>query len=627
MDPITRLNAAPGAAVHARRGGQATKGLLALLVSLTALAACDSAPNPIEPVDPVDWAPLGPNILNLGFEQVTPDSKPKRWFTGDEGYEVDVVATPVYEGTRSLRLAHRAGDGFGVATQMFPLEDALGKRLKFIGYIRTEDITTGWAGLWMRVDGPNGQMLEFDNMNGRGLTGTTDWRRVEISLPVASNAEDIFFGALLTNDGAAWFDAFWFEVDGAPYQPPFLFDADAAQHAWLEQNLEKFDTEEPGSGFGDLTFLTEMVGSAHIVSLGEGTHGTSEFFKMKHRITEFLANEMGFTVFAIEANMPESRAINRYVLYGEGDPRDALDGIYFWTWNTQEVLDMIEWMRSFNASGQGQIQFFGFDAQTPTVAATNVETFLDEVEPSYSDSARVSYAVVRSVHQDRRDSYRDPTIVVDQEAWTAAARKVLTHLESRRTDYLASKPEADVDWAIQDARVVLQSADPRLRDRSMAENVDWILEHSPVGTKIVLWAHNAHVQDRPRWMGGYLRNTYGTGMGVFGFAFHEGEYTAVGSSGLGTYTTSASDVGSAEWVFHSTGVARFMLDLRLASPDDPSSNWLTRPLDFRSIGALARSYAFSQTVLTDDFDVVVFFDRSTPSLLLSQPMAGLMPNR
>ena len=48
-----------------------------------------------------------------------------------------------------------------------------------------------------------------------------------------------------------------------------------------------------------------MIGDAHIVSLGEATHGTAEFFRMKHRLVEFLASEMGFTVFAIEANMPE----------------------------------------------------------------------------------------------------------------------------------------------------------------------------------------------------------------------------------------------------------------------------------------------------------------------------------
>ena len=57
------------------------------------------------------------------------------------------------------------------------------------------------------------------------------------------------------------------------------------------------------------------------------------------------SKEMGFTIFSIEANMPEAYAVNNYVLNGVGDPKQLLQGMYFWTWNTQEVLDMILWMR------------------------------------------------------------------------------------------------------------------------------------------------------------------------------------------------------------------------------------------------------------------------------------------
>src|SRR4029450_5293537 len=126
----------------------------------------------------------------------------------------------------------------------------------------------------------------------------------------------------------------------------------------------------------DLRPLKNLVRNARIVALGEGTHGTSEFFRMKHRILEFLATEMGFTIFAIEANMPEAYRVNDFVLTGRGDPKALLKGMYFWTWNTQEVLDMILWMRDFNQSGKGRIEFTGFDMQTPTVAMQIVRDFV-----------------------------------------------------------------------------------------------------------------------------------------------------------------------------------------------------------------------------------------------------------
>jgi erythromycin esterase-like protein len=134
--------------------------------------------------------------------------------------------------------------------------------------------------------------------------------------------------------------------------------------------------------------LKSLIGDARIVSLGEATHGTREFFQLKHRLLEFLATEMGFTIFSIEANMPEAYRLNDYVLNGTGDPAELLRGMYFWTWNTEEVLEMIRWMREFNASGRGRVQFTGFDMQTPTVALDIVQQFIQRYDTIYVAAVR-----------------------------------------------------------------------------------------------------------------------------------------------------------------------------------------------------------------------------------------------
>ena len=590
------------------------KSFYLLVIIAMIYVACDSK-SPMKNEDESDV--IQATTLNLNFEQVDSNGNPLRWYIGGDGYSVTTDPSTAYSGKRSLCIKFLSSNNFGVATSTFPLEDAKGKKLKFIGYIKTKDITSEYAGLWMRVDGENREVLAFDNMYDRGVAGTRDWKKYEIELEVDQNATNINFGALLSGNGTAWFDAFAFEVDGQAYQPPLLFNINAAQLAWLKENIQPFDTEEPGSGFSDLTFLKDYIGSAHIVSLGEGTHGTCEFFKMKHRIIEFLANEIDFTIFAIEANMPECRAINEYVLYGEGNAREALKGIYFWTWNTQEVLDMIEWMRDFNASGKGKMQFLGFDMQFPDSAMKFVERFVAEIDPEFIDSVRASYDTIRTIVDDHRKSYRDSNINPDYESWKVKAQNILNHLIDHRDQYILAKDPMEVDWVIQDARVVLQAASLSLRDQSMADNVDWILEHSDPGTKIVLWAHNGHVNKKPGWMGSYLSAQHGTDMVVFGFCFHEGTYTAVGVEGLSTYGTSPSDIGSVEYAFHQIGYPRFMLDLRLASPDDPNSAWLTEPIDFRSIGSVALSYAFYQTHVSDNFDILIFFDQTHPSVLLN----------
>ena len=121
------------------------------------------------------------------------------------------------------------------------------------------------------------------------------------------------------------------------------------------------------------------------MTLGEVMNGTHEFFQIRRRIVEYLATHMGFTLFAIEANMPEAYRVNEYVLTGRGDSKALLAGITRWR-NAREFLDFIEWMREFNRSGRGRIQFLGFDMQTPTDSAAAVVTrFVAHAEPAYLD--------------------------------------------------------------------------------------------------------------------------------------------------------------------------------------------------------------------------------------------------
>jgi erythromycin esterase-like protein len=166
--------------------------------------------------------------------------------------------------------------------------------------------------------------------------------------------------------------------------------------AWIRAHAIRLTTAEAGHGFADLQPLESVIGNARIVSLGEATHGSREFFQLKHRLLEFLATDMGFTIFSIEANMPEAYRLNDYVLHGTDDPAQLLRGMYFWTWDTEEVLDMIRWMRAFNQSGKGRVEFTGFDMQTPVVAQDIVHTFVAKYDAPYLSTFDPASALVRT---------------------------------------------------------------------------------------------------------------------------------------------------------------------------------------------------------------------------------------
>lgn len=169
--------------------------------------------------------------------------------------------------------------------------------------------------------------------------------------------------------------------------------------AWVKSHAVALKSCVAGSGFEDLGALREIVGDARIVALGEPTHGTREAFQMKHRLLEYLATEMGFRVFSIEANMPESYALNGYVVEGKGDPAKLIAGMYFWTWRTEEVLAMVEWMKTFNEAGRARegegfvpLRFTGFDMQTPDVAGAIAVDGVRAVDGALADEMAAAYA-------------------------------------------------------------------------------------------------------------------------------------------------------------------------------------------------------------------------------------------
>lgn len=558
--------------------------------------------------------------LNLDFEKVTPKGNAKGWYQGGEQFTIFVDSVSAFSGKRSLCIQGSGRGKFGAATQAFPIEAARGKLLKYSGYIKTENISKGYAGLWWRVDGTK-KTLNFDNMKNNGAKGTTDWTKFTIELKIDENPTNIVFGVLNSGNGKAWFDNLTIELDGNEYlqKEPEIIELSSEQIEWLQNNVNAFNTAEPVDEDYDLSFLKDIVGNAKIVSLGEGTHGTSEFFKMKHRITKYLVEKMGFTIFAIEANMPEAAAVNNFVLNGIGDQKDVLAGLYFWTWNTQEVSDMLSWMREYNSSKKGKIEFWGFDMQFPKVAIKNTLSFIQKYDSNYYENANDKYQqIIAFDHKLKSGGPAQSNSSFNKHL--DYAKEVYNHLIKNRDNYNLSAQKDSTEWSIQNSRIVIQSIESMMRglqsrDESMAINTQWILDNMDSDAKIILWAHNGHVSKResnmPK-MGAFLNKVYDKNMVVMGFGFNKGEYTAIGQKGLGVYSTSLAEPGSVEWIMHSLNVPRFFLDLRKVK-ESKLSNVFKNKLEFRSIGAKAMDYAFYNTNITDEFDVLIYFENTTPS--------------
>ncbi len=102
-------------------------------------------------------------------------------------------------------------EGFGTYMQTSAPGNLLGRNVRMTGWIKANNVKD-WAGMWMRVDGKtSSDMLSFDNMQDRPITGTADWKKCEIVLDVPKEAKDIAYGVLLSGTGEIYFDDVSFE--------------------------------------------------------------------------------------------------------------------------------------------------------------------------------------------------------------------------------------------------------------------------------------------------------------------------------------------------------------------------------------------------------------------------------
>jgi erythromycin esterase len=407
-------------------------------------------------------------------------------------------------------------------------------------------------------------------------------------------------------------------------------------HAWLREHAIPFDTTDPNSDFADLMPLKKLIGDARIVALGEATHGTHEFFEMKDRMLRFLVEEMGFNTFAIESNWPEANLVNDYVQTGKGDPVPLL-GELGAPWQTQEVLNMIRWMRAHNENpGDAPlVSFAGFDMQFYTMAMDNVTAFLEKVDPDRATPTTELYHCFRQ-YSNRELIYSHLSAETKTKC-RANLQAVFDQLSQQQSAYEARSSSKEFVWALQNARLVLQaehpfgSGDERNmlgdRDRYMAENVAWLLDQAGPNAKIVLWAHNFHVGTHVAdsgltWepMGAYLRERYRDQMVVFGFSFYQGSFTTVDS--LTAFSVELPPENSYEYYFHSAELPRFFLDLRGLPSDSQATNWLLTSHPFRHIGARYTPSTpedfFLSGILPQMFDIIIYFQDTSPSLRLGR---------
>lgn len=389
---------------------------------------------------------------------------------------------------------------------------------------------------------------------------------------------------------------------------------------WLERNSFQLDSAEPGTDLEDFEPLRKMIGSASIVGLGEANHGSREIFTMKHRVVEFLVTEMGFTTLVLEENWGSALQLDHYVLTGEGNPSEYLMPLF----QTQEIVEMLEWMREYNADPKNKkkLRVVGMDVQNvnenvydeirqyvkkykPDLLPRVTEN-MEELAEATKDLDTYS-ALPQDIQEKHQEQAKEITEILEQNK---------KHLNGQSKEFARIKQHAKVieqftgmyiNFSENPSEVFLR------HDIAMFENAKWA--HEQLG-KTIVWGHNGHIAKNnilpdvyPKLSGQHLLEHYDKKYVTIGTSFGKGDYNAYSlENKIVPVTIESNDPKTFNHTLDQVSKDQYFVDLRNAT--GLTKKWLEEERPFlNGFGSADPSKPNTVTTsLGQAFDILIHID-------------------
>ena len=395
----------------------------------------------------------------------------------------------------------------------------------------------------------------------------------------------------------------------------------------------------------DFDRLLALVGDSRFVLIGEASHGTHEFYRIRAEITKRLIREKGFSAIAVEADWPDAYRVNRYVQGrgGDADATQALGGFKRfpqWMWRNADVLEFTGWLRDYNDAmrTQRKVGFYGLDLYSMHASMEAVLSYLRVVDPEAALRAQRRYACFEHFGESPQ-TYGYATTAGLAPSCENEVVAQLVELQKSAAAYATRdgrQAADDLFFAEQNARIVrnaeryyramfgIRATSWNLRDRHMAATLDALiafLEFDRRSPKIVVWAHNSHLGDARATemadrgelnVGQLVRERWGHAAFLVGFSTNSGTVTAASDWDQPAERKIVRPAleGSYEALFHETGLRNFFLGLR---GNSAAVLGLRQPRLERAIGVIYRPETerlshYFRARLPHQFDAVFHYD-------------------
>jgi erythromycin esterase-like protein len=398
----------------------------------------------------------------------------------------------------------------------------------------------------------------------------------------------------------------------------------------------------------DFNSVLDLIGDARFVLIGEASHGTHEFYRIRAQISKILIAQRRFNAVAVEADWPDAYRVNRFVRGAsrDSDSVEALGGFERfpqWMWRNADVLDFVGWLREHNdqqVSEDHKCGFYGLDLYSLHASIEVVLAYLDKLDPEAAKRARHHYSCFEHFGKDIT-TYGYAAGFHMAPSCEDAVVENLVELRRKAMDYLQRDGQVAADayfFAEQNALVVRNAEEYyrnmfrrevsswNLRDTHMMESLVRLsihLSNQKPPAKIIVWAHNSHLGDARATqmsergelnLGQLVRGHFGREAVSIGFTTYDGTVTAAADwdGPAERKNVRPAHPESYEGLFHEVDVPNFFLNLR---GDAEVAAALRNERLERAIGVIYRPETelvshYFHARLSDQFDAILHYDHT-----------------
>jgi len=386
----------------------------------------------------------------------------------------------------------------------------------------------------------------------------------------------------------------------------------------------------------DTGALLERIGDARIVLFGEASHGSSEFYRMRQKISKALIEQKGFRIIGAEADWPDMEIVNHYV-HGrlKDEYRTPFRRFPQWMWRNAEFLEFTEWLKIYNRSREEKVSIYGLDLYGLENSVHHVLRYLEEKDPELAEEARKHYSCITPYMEDP-SAYGRLVLSGRLESCEQEVLQMLITLLKKR-EKLNHNSEAFY-YVYQNARAIADAeryykimyyggADSwNLRDLHMFHTLRSLLAFHGPGSKAIVWAHNSHIGNALATemyargeinIGHLCRESFGDKSYHIGFATDHGTVAAADNWGdaMKIKKVNPALAGSYEALMHRSGTKNFSLPLRKSAAHAEALKKLASPRLERAIGVIYRPDTERQShyflaSLPAQFDELIWFDET-----------------